>query len=354
MSSVRTDFWSEKIFFTVLYRNPENKANSPEFEDFLKRFENLFVKIKKENPYAMFFTGDFNGHTQAWYPKGDTNTEGILLDNLFSTLNLTQLISEPTHFFRDDCEPSCIDLIVTDQPNLVLDSGVRPSLDPTVKHQMIFCKINFKIPPLPKFIRKIWYFNRAKIDLIRKAISEFPWAAHLQRLQNPNQQAKFLTEFILNVMSNFVPNEEKKICPRDPEWLTGNVKNLLRKQNKLYKKFKKNGYKNDDKTILDSFRIECSEAIKNAKEKFLKDQGAKLADPTTGQKIYWKILNRFLNKCKVPRIPPLFVNDKFITDCKQKASIFNDFFSSQCTPFFNDSELPALHYRTNSRISSFN
>ena len=60
--------------------------------------------------------------------------------NLFSDLNLAQIISEPTHFMRETCKPSCIDLIVTDQPNIVLDSGVRESLDPTVKHQIIFCK----------------------------------------------------------------------------------------------------------------------------------------------------------------------------------------------------------------------
>ena len=37
----------------------------------------------------MFFTGDFNAHSHAWYPDGDTNAEGVLLD-LFSDLNLTQ------------------------------------------------------------------------------------------------------------------------------------------------------------------------------------------------------------------------------------------------------------------------
>ena len=116
-------FGHKRIFFTVLYRNPANKADSPEFDHFLEKLNNLFVKIKNENPYAMFLTGDFNGHTQAWYPDGDTNAEGIILDNFFTELNLTQLISEPTHFFRDDCKPSCIDLIVTDQPNLVLNSS---------------------------------------------------------------------------------------------------------------------------------------------------------------------------------------------------------------------------------------
>ena len=104
---------------------------------------------------------------------------------------------------------------------------------------------------------------------------------------------------------------------------------------------------------MDRLRNECHEAITNAKEKYLRDLGAKLADPTTGQRSYWKILNKFLNKCKIPRIPPLFVQDKFITNCKDKASIFNDFFSLQCTPFVNDSALPELRFLTNSRIGSF-
>ena len=122
-----------------------------------------------------FFVGDLNCHSQALYPDGDTNAEGVLLDDRFSDQNLSQLISEPTHLFRDDCKPSCIDLVVTDQPNIVLNSGVRASPDPTVRHQITFRKINFKVLPLPKYVRKIWHFNRARIDLVRRAISQFPW-----------------------------------------------------------------------------------------------------------------------------------------------------------------------------------
>ena len=50
--------------------------------------------------------------------------------------------------------------------------------------------------------------------------------------------------------------------------------------------------------------------------------GSKIADPNTGQKSDWKILNKFLNKCKIPKIPPLQVHDKYITDCKEKGTIF--------------------------------
>ena len=76
-----------------MYRNPYSKAHSAEFNAFLENLENMYLKIKNEKPYAMFFTGDFNGHSQSWYPEGDTNAEGVLLDNLFSDLNLTQMIS---------------------------------------------------------------------------------------------------------------------------------------------------------------------------------------------------------------------------------------------------------------------
>ena len=346
-------FGRKKIFFTVFYRNPKHVASSPEFEKFLTDFEILQKAIEAEKPYAAFFTGDINAHTQAWYAEGDTNAEGVKLDELFSNLNLDQLISEPTHFFRDDCAPSCIDIILTDQPNLVLDSGVRPSLDPTVKHQMTYCKLNFKIPPPPKFQRKVWHFKRAKEEAIKRSVSQFPWFSELDRLTDPTQQVRLLNKTILNIMSNFVPNEIKTFRPSDPPWYNKDIRYGLKKYNKLYKKFKENGFTEQDEEMVENTKIQISTMILDAKEKYLQNQGAKLADPSTSVKTYWKILNGFLNKCKVPRIPPLFSDGKFITDCVEKAATFNDFFAKQCTPFQTGSVLPPLVYHTTNRLSYF-
>ena len=63
-------------------------------------------------------------------------------------------------------------------------------------------------------------------------------------------------------------------------------------------------------------------------------------------------MNKFLNKCKIPKIPPLLVHDSYITNCKDKASIFNNFFTSQCSPFVNDSTLPDIRFHTTSRLST--
>ena len=60
-----------------------------------------------------------------------------------------------------------------------------------------------------------------------------------------------------------------------------------------------------------------------------------------------------LQRGKIPLIPPLLVNDKFVTDIKMKACIFNKYFAEQCKPLKNDSVLPVNQiFLTQSRLSS--
>ena len=52
------------------------------------------------------------------------------------------------------------------------------------------------------------------------------------------------------------------------------------------------------------------------------------------------ILKTFYNDKKVPLFPPHLIDDKFLTDIKTKANIFDKFFADQCTPLKNNSILP--------------
>ena len=69
-------------------------------------------------------------------------------------------------------------------------------------------------------------------------------------------------------------------------------------------------------------------------------------------KSYSKIINKVINKCRAPKIPPLLVNNTFILDWKEKAKLFNNFFSNQCKPIANGSTLPGFHYATDKRINN--
>ena len=66
----------------------------------------------------------------------------------------------------------------------------------------------------------------------------------------------------------------------------------------------------------------------------------KLNNPLLQEKTYWSILKTFYRDEKIPLIPPLLVDNKFVTDMKTRANIFNDFFVGQCTPLKNNSVLP--------------
>ena len=341
----------KKIFFTVLYRSPSFNHVSPEFQSFLLDFKNLHTKIKAENPFAMFFVGDFNGKCHYWWPDGEETIEGREIENMLYSLGLCQVISEPTNF-EPGKKPSCIDLIVTNQPNIILDSGTRDSLDSFCHHHIIYGKVNFRIPPPLPFERKIWHYNRANTAAIKRSMVNFPWAQHLSLNQNPNWQVKTFTEIVLNIMSNFVPNETKRFVPRDPPWITKPLKSMLNRKNRLYKSYKRNGFKEDDKVRMDAFRTECQKAVETAKLSYLTNLGNKVNDPNTTHKSYWKIINRVMNKCRAPKIPPLLVNNIYILNCIEKAKNFNYFFSNQCRLINNGSVLPTFNSLTDKRIDN--
>ena len=132
----------------------------------------------------------------------------------------------------------------------------------------------------------------------------FPWRQHLDINTDPNWQVKTFTDILLSIMSNFIPNEIKRFVPRDPPWITKPLKTMLNRKNRLYKSYKKHGYKVEDKVRLDDFRVECQQAVVKAKLSYLTNLGNKVNDPNTSQKIYWKIINKVMNKCRAPKIPP--------------------------------------------------
>ncbi len=342
-------FDNKKIFFVVIYRSPSQ--NREEFDHFLDQFEHLITNINQENPYSVIVTGDFNCRSPLWWPDDISNVEGELLEPLTSSLDLHQLISEPTHFIGNS--KSCIDLIFTDQPNLFVETEVHPSLDPVCHHSIISGKINIRCPPVPSFNRKIWDYDKANTNAIRESILKFPWEVHLSNL-SPNEQASFFTETLLNVFSNFIPNQNIKVKPRDPPWLNRDIKNLLMRSKRAYKKFIRRGCREEEREQVTLLREDVSRSIENAKQTHLEKLGNDLANKDTGIKKYWSIINSFFNKNKFPVIPPLLVNDVFVTNCTKKAQLFNAHFVQQCSLIETGSTLPQFHSLTDQRLDSCN
>ena len=107
----------KKIIFVVTYRSPSQKV-----EDFhlflLDKLQLTLDYVKDIKPYSIILTSDFNCRSSHWWAEDTELQEGTALDELTESNNLFQLIDQPTHIRVNS--KSCIDLIITDQPNLLL------------------------------------------------------------------------------------------------------------------------------------------------------------------------------------------------------------------------------------------
>ena len=139
----------KKIFLVGLCR--PHGMSPDDFVLFIQCLELLLDYMPDEKPHCIIFTGDFNCRSQKWWPGDTENENGIALDEFIESNNLTQRIDQLTHIINES--RSCIDLIIIDQPNFLVDYGVHPSLYKTCHHKIIFGKINLSVLSLPPYKR---------------------------------------------------------------------------------------------------------------------------------------------------------------------------------------------------------
>ena len=105
---------------------------------------------------------------------------------------------------------SCIDLIFTSQPDMVIESGVHFSLHSSCHHEIDLAKFNLKICYPPPYPRELWHFKEAKADLIRRALNDFNRERAFSNT-NFNEKVCIFNTSVLNVLKVRLPF--KKTCP---------------------------------------------------------------------------------------------------------------------------------------------
>ena len=129
---------------------------------------------------------------------------------------------------------SCINLIFTNQPSLVIDSGVHPSLHTNCHYQIVYCKLNLNIIFSLPYERLIWDYNNDDTEKIKKSIEHVHWE-NIFNHKNPHQQVAIFNKTIINIFPNFVPNRLITSDDRDPPWMNEFVKKKLNGKKKSIK-----------------------------------------------------------------------------------------------------------------------
>ena len=119
----------------------------------------------------LLVTGDLNVRASSWW-SDDIDTISVQLESVTSYYGLYQIITEPTHILPSSA--SCIDLIFIDQSNLVINSGVHPSLHQNCHHR-IFAQINLKVYYPSPYKWLVWNYKKANLDATSLATKCFNW-----------------------------------------------------------------------------------------------------------------------------------------------------------------------------------
>ena len=95
-------------------------------------------------------------------------------------------------------------------------------------------------------------------------------------------------------------------------------------------------------TKLETLQNLIYETLESCKSKYYENISKKLCSKAIAPKYYWSLLKTMLNDKKVPCIPPIFHDNKFVTDFSKKADLLNSCFAKQYLIIENNSVLPSL------------
>ena len=99
----------------------------------------------------------------------------------------------------------------------------------------------------------------------------------------------------------------------------------MQNKNKIHKNYQIFKSNNQLLSKLNLLQEQLYLLIHKSKQNYYSIVSSKLTNVQRNSKTYWSLLNRFLNNKKIPLIPPLFHENKFVTDFKEKAELLKHF-----------------------------
>ena len=103
-------------------------------------------------------------------------------------------------------------------------------------HCPVYGGLNFTKPKTKVIERNIWLYDQGNYEVLREKAVRTNWID--LRHDDINVHASNITEHILEIPKQCIPNRIIKIKPSDPPWITTAIKRLSRKRKRLFRKAK--------------------------------------------------------------------------------------------------------------------
>ena len=254
------------------------------------------------------------------YVLGDGNCDmlkpdcrgAIALTNFCNSFNLSQLVSRPTRVTKPT--ESLIDVIITSNPQQVIETNVMPSS--ISDHDLPYVVLRIK-----KERRKLTYmtgrsFKGYAADRFYKDMSEVPWS--LLDIFDDAEDKLYAFNFLFNdILDKHAPIKMMKIRGRPNPYVTEEIRELMR----IRDNWKKIAKKSKNSYAWLQYKICCREVkreIRLAEREYVNQQ---IQNNKNNTNCIWKSLRSCIPKKSTAQ-------RSYSKDHKGVANEFNQFFSS--------------------------
>lgn len=108
---------------------------------------------------------------------------------------------------------------------------------------------------------------------------------------------------------------------RDTPWITSCIKKMINEKHLAFKRFmNKKGFVNNNSNLqkFSFLQNKFSSLIENSNQEYFSKTAKKVSDHSTSSKTHWFILKCFWTAKKIPFIRPIFYENEFMTDFREK------------------------------------
>jgi hypothetical protein len=275
---------------------------------------------------------------------GDFNTDWLaspskhMLD-ILNRYQLHQLVTQPTRITNNS--NTCIDLIITQSPNIVKSIDVLPPFcsDHSIPLVVLHCKSAKHF----RFARTVFNYDNLNTDKFVDLLQAEDWYKILNDF-SIDESCKLFTKTFSEIAKLCMPVKQVIVSTRDAEWINSNIRDMIKRRNKLYKKAKRTKNLNHW-TQFRNYRNHVIEQIRKRKQEHINEMNENVCNKENfGTKQWWKLVNVFMTKkgINIDTIPSILHNGRLYENNEDKANLFNDFFIEQTQLENPDDPLPPV------------
>lgn len=285
-------FSHNKLLCGVIYKPPGVDNNFNDYESC------LFHLVPKYE--HIIISGDHNSDLLS------DKTESRHVRVMYESCQLNILPFQPTH------HKAILDLLVVKDVNRVASHG-QLSAPGFSYHDLIFLSYSLKTPKFtPKYIT---YRNLKNINInnLLNDSSQVPWS-DVQLLHTVDDKVNLFNVYLLSLYDRHAPLVTKRVTHPPSPWLTLDIRKLMRKRDRLYRRFKKT----DNLTFLTRYK-----QLRNRVNQLIRNSKLRLAHTLceeTGRTL-WKKLRVWSVGKKVKPLPseldPDLLNNHFCNSVPQ-------------------------------------